>query len=152
MPGDLVNPVLTLEPARADDATAAGLQPVFATNTAYLQAAGEIGPGQTEISPTHAADYLAEETADPASRCLTLYDGDRAVIGTTALLVPHPREPYPWIGLLLIRGDLHSRGYGAAAADLVTHELAREAGRRSASACSTPTPARSRSGGATGSP
>jgi hypothetical protein len=73
-----------------------------------------------------ARDYLAEELARPCGRCLVVRDPEGVVIGTVSLLVPHPREPYPWIGLLLIDGTRHGEGLGTATADIVERQLSVE--------------------------
>jgi hypothetical protein len=115
---------VSVEVARVSDEEA--LAATFATNLDYFLAAGEVADDVDTVPRCVARDYLAEELARLRGRCLVVRDPQGVVVGTVSLLVPHPREPYPWIGLLLIDGARHGEGLGTATADIVEGQLSVE--------------------------
>jgi ribosomal protein S18 acetylase RimI-like enzyme len=56
---------------------------------------------------------------------IRLRDGG-TLIGTAALLVPHPPAGCPWVGLLIIHRDWQSQGLGREAALAIEEALAEE--------------------------
>ena len=115
---------VVLVPASHTDADA--LATVFASNVDYFRAAGDVEDDAESVPSTVAHEYLDEELHRRGGRCLLVLDRRREVVGTVAMLVPHPREPCPWIGLLLIDGSRHGEGLGTATAHAVEHLLADE--------------------------
>src|SRR5919198_1285595 len=70
--------------------------------------------------------YLYAESSREDGRCLAIRRRqDSVLVGTAALLVPHPAG-CAWIGLLIIRGDEHGQGLGREAALAIEAALARE--------------------------
>ncbi len=97
--------------------------PVFNSNADYLEAAEDKERYQLEDVEL----YLWQETTRENSRCLAIRLKESGeLIGTACLLVPHPREPAPWIGLLLLRRDQQRRGLGAEAAAAIEAALVDE--------------------------
>jgi hypothetical protein len=45
------------------------------------------------------------------------------LLGTSCMLVPNPRDGMPWRGLLLIHGDMQSRGIGNKSLGLIEEYL-----------------------------
>ena len=72
--------------------------------------------------------YLQVETRRENSHCLAIrFQDTNKLVGTAALVAPHPNKPFPWIGLLLIDRIWQGRGLGAEAAHAIEDRLA-EAG------------------------
>ena len=111
--------------AFATDQDLPQLQRLFDSNLAYLRIAGEVLPDAVGIADDHACRYMTAETSLPGGRCLVAVDGED-VVATVALVVPHPNEPYPWIGLLLVEGARQGRGIGGCVADAVEKLLSEE--------------------------
>jgi RimJ/RimL family protein N-acetyltransferase len=51
---------------------------------------------------------------------------DGAPIGTAEFLDENPSDGHPWLGLLLIRGDLQGQGYGSEALDVLLDYFGKE--------------------------
>lgn len=117
-------PVVRMRRATAADVDV--LAPTFATNLAYFQASGEVECAAVAVPDSLVRDHLDVELARRDGRCLVLSDAEGAVVGTACLLVTHPREPYPWIGLLLIDGRRQGEGLGSVAAEALEAVLADE--------------------------
>jgi RimJ/RimL family protein N-acetyltransferase len=99
------------------------LLPVFNSNTDYLEAAEDKERYQLDDVEL----YLWQETMRENSRCLAIRLRETGeLVGTACLLVPRPREPVLWIGLLLLRRDQQCRGLGAEAAAAIEAALAAE--------------------------
>jgi RimJ/RimL family protein N-acetyltransferase len=99
---------------------------LFNSNPDFIEASEQF-TGKRSYDPSDAEMYLWVETNRENSRCLAIRQRDTGeLIGTVSLLVPHHREPYPWIGLLLIHGQHHRRGFGTEAATAIEEALARE--------------------------
>lgn len=97
--------------------------PVFNSNADYLETAEDKEHYRLEDVEM----YLWQETMRENSRCLAIRLKETGeLVGTSCLLVPHPREPVPWIGLLLLRRDQQRRGLGAEAAAAIEAALAAE--------------------------
>lgn len=96
---------------------------LFNSNPDFIEAS-EPFTGRRTYELADAEMYLAQETSRENSRCLAvrLLETD-ALVGTACLLVPHDREPYPWIGLLLIHHDYQGQGLGAEVAGVLEETL-----------------------------
>lgn len=107
-------PQLLLEPLH-DLGLAQDLLPVFNSNPDFL-AISEPGTGRRSNDLEDIRKLLREELERPDSRCLAIWTRqERRLVGLACLLVPHPREPFPWLGLLIIDGRCQGQGYGAEA-------------------------------------
>ena len=132
-PGDGVGPCGTLSgvisvcavlAGEEDDTTVGRLLPVFRTNREYLVLARDITEG-AEITADLVRAHLRAGAQFAGGRSLLLL-ADGEVVGTASLLVPHPREPYPWIGLLLVHGERQRHGLGGRAVAVLEEGLAAE--------------------------
>jgi RimJ/RimL family protein N-acetyltransferase len=69
-------------------------------------------PRNFGLSRTHVEMYLYSESRRENGRCLAIrLRSDSSLVGTAALLVPHP-VGCPWIGLLMVHGSHQGRGLG----------------------------------------
>lgn len=108
----------------SDSGPAELLLPVFNSNPEYV-ANAEQDPGKVNYSIEDVEHYLAEESSREGSRCLAIWErASGQLIGTACLLVPHPKESLPWIGLLLVHSDYQSQGFGAEARASIEGALA----------------------------
>jgi GNAT superfamily N-acetyltransferase len=110
----------------ATTADQAALAATFRTNLTYFRAAGDVSENADSLPRSVVRDYLDAELTRPAGRCLIVRDSAGVVVGTVSMLAPHPREPFPWIGLLLIDGSRQGEGLGSVTADAVEGLLAAE--------------------------
>lgn len=95
---------------------------VFNTNPDYLEAS----EGKRTYDRGNVEQYLYTESSRENGRCLAIRRSpDGSLVGTAALLVPHPGG-CPWIGLLIIRGDEQAQGLGREAALAIEDALAKE--------------------------
>jgi GNAT superfamily N-acetyltransferase len=95
---------------------------VFNSNAGYLDAS----EGKRAYERGDVDRYLYTESSRENGRCLAVRRRqDGAVVGTAALLVPHPAG-CSWIGLLIVRGDEQGHGLGREAALAIEAALARE--------------------------
>jgi RimJ/RimL family protein N-acetyltransferase len=100
---------------------------VFNGNPDFI-AASERFTGKRAYDIADVKMYLQAETRRGNSHCLAIRLRDtNELIGTAALVAPHPNKPFPWIGLLLIDRAWQGRGLGAEAAHAIEDQLA-EAG------------------------
>jgi RimJ/RimL family protein N-acetyltransferase len=81
----------------------------------------EVGEGVPLEDP---AKFIAGELANPTGRCYTIVDDQ--VRGLICMIAQHPREPYPWIGTLLIDAARRRSGLGRAAIGALEQLLADE--------------------------
>jgi GNAT superfamily N-acetyltransferase len=102
----------------------AAVQQLWQTNLEYCRLAGELDPGGA-LRPDHARRFLHDELTRSGGR-VHLYVQDKDPVALTAELVPHPREPHPWIGLLLVDGVRQGVGIGARCVAAVHARLADE--------------------------
>jgi hypothetical protein len=114
---------------RAEDADdIAAVQRLWGTNLWYCRLAGELGPDGA-LPPDHARTFLQSELARVGAR-VSLYLQDEHAVALTAELVPHPREPYPWLGLLLVDGSRQGPGSVAGAWPRCTRASLTRAGKK----------------------
>ena len=105
-----------------DDVVA--VQRLWQTNLEYCRLAGELDPDGA-LPPDHARTFLRSELTRSGGR-VHLYLEEGHPVALTAELVPHPREPYPWIGLLLVDGARQGLRIGARCVAAVHARLAEE--------------------------
>lgn len=77
--------------------------PVFNSNPDFLDAS-TLHTGVRAFTEEDAAQFLWQNEVMENSHCLAIRANDR-LVGTATVLVPHPSEQQPWIGLLLIDLD-----------------------------------------------
>ncbi len=116
---------LRLSPVGESDQPAEFLE-VFNTNEDFIEASEQF-TGRRAYELSDAEMYLWQETNRENSRCLAIHLRDTgALVGTVCLLVPHDKEPYPWVGLLLIHGHHQRRGLGTEVVSALEGVLTRE--------------------------
>jgi RimJ/RimL family protein N-acetyltransferase len=117
---------LILEPVR-ETAQPQEFLPVFNSNPDFIEASEQfIGKRSYDLAEVEM--YLWQESVRENSRCLAIRLRETgALVGTAALVAPHPDGPYPWIGLLLIDATRQGQGLGTEAATAIEQALA-EAG------------------------
>lgn len=89
------------------------LAEIFSSDPDFLEAS----EGRRTFAATDVERFIAAEHAMGAKVHL-LQDGEQ-IVGVTTTLAPHPREPFPWVGLLLVDEPLRRKGYGPRAATLL---------------------------------
>lgn len=100
--------------------------PLFNSNPEFIEAS-ESFTGKRAFDLTDVEMYLWTEINRENSRCLALrLRATGELVGTAALLAPHPDGPFPWIGLLLINSAWQGQGLGAEAATAIETQLASE--------------------------
>lgn len=108
---------LSFRPLRQEDLPA--LLPVYETNPVYMTLS-EGAPGYTLEQLTQ---EWQEAAAEPDRTMLGIYrKEDDLTVGVADYLRRNPKDGMPWLGLLMVRGDLHRTGFGAEALQgLLTH-------------------------------
>lgn len=80
--------------------------PVFNDHPDFLDAS-TLHNGVRAFTEDDMAQFLWQNEVMEDSHCLAVRSAD-AVVGTVTLLVPHPREKQPWIGLFLVGAGVSS--------------------------------------------
>ncbi|MFC5910063.1 GNAT family N-acetyltransferase [Streptacidiphilus monticola] len=101
-------PRLALAPAVFTPDEISAVVDLYRTNPGYCRASGEYDPDEVRADQVEAD--LREEAEQ--SEVLLARDPDGRIVGLLCLLPEHPRDGHPWIGLLLVHGDLHGQGLG----------------------------------------
>ncbi|KRV49973.1 DNA mismatch repair protein MutT [Wenjunlia vitaminophila] len=99
---------------------------LYASNPEYLRAAGEYDPSDIPVARVE-ADLRAEVGTEGCAVLLARDAEDRAV-GLLSLLHRHPGDGYPWIGLLMVHGELRRRGVGRQLVALVEERFRDQGG------------------------
>jgi hypothetical protein len=92
---------------------------LYASNPEYWQAAGEYDPERADRVEAH----LRKEAGMEGAEILLARDPQGRLNGILSLLDRHPVDGLPWIGMLMIHGDLHRKGIGHALADMTETTL-----------------------------
>ena len=93
--------------------------PIFNSNPDYLEASD----GKHVFDRGDVERYLYAESSRENGRCLAIrFRETGALVGTAALLIPHP-SGYPWIGLLILDSDHQRRGLGRETAAAIEDDL-----------------------------
>jgi len=119
-------PPLSLSPLRLTPDDIAEVVGIYTSNPEYGRASGEYEPGRIQAQLVEAD--LREDTGTGGFDVLLARDIAGQVAGLVSVLREHPRDGYPWIGLLIVHGDQHRKGHGRLLANLVEERL-RAAGR-----------------------
>ncbi|MEV6332263.1 GNAT family N-acetyltransferase [Streptomyces sp. NPDC051909] len=110
-------PTLSLAPLGFSPQEIAEVVDLYATNPEYCRAAGEYDPEHIPADRVEAD--LREEADTEGCEVLIARDEDGRLVGLLCLLDRHPADDQPWIGLLLVHGDIHRQGIGRLLAGLV---------------------------------
>ncbi|MFJ9448474.1 GNAT family N-acetyltransferase [Kitasatospora sp. NPDC101235] len=108
---------LTLSPLRLSPDEIGEVVGIYRSNPEYCRAAGEYDPEHIPADRVEAD--LREEVGTEGCEVLLARDVDGRTAGLVSLLHRHPKDGYPWIGLLIVHGDQHRRGAGRLLVDLV---------------------------------
>lgn len=115
---------LSLSPLRLTPDDIAGVVGIYMSNPEYGRASGEYEPGRIQAQQVEAE--LREDMGAGGFDVLLARDIEGQVVGLASVLRQHPRDGYPWIGLLIVRGDQHRKGHGRLLAKLVEERLRAE--------------------------
>lgn len=81
---------------------------VFNSNPEFLDAS-TLHTGVTAFTTEDFEKFLWHNTVMENSHCLAIRVAEQ-IVGVVTLLVPHPREGQPWVGSLIVDGELeHER-------------------------------------------
>ncbi|MBY4277366.1 GNAT family N-acetyltransferase [Rhodococcus fascians] len=81
---------------------------VFNSNPKFLDAS-TLRTGVTAFTAEDVEKFLWHNTVMENSHCLVIRTAEQ-IVGVVTLLVPHPREGQPWVGSLIVDGELeHER-------------------------------------------
>ena len=105
--------LVTLAPLMPDAGILERLAEIFSSDPDFLLAS----QGKSAFTVADVAAYISREH-DGDGRIHLLTDGFR-IVGLATTLAPHPREPYPWVGLLLVDSSLRGQGFGRRASGLL---------------------------------
>ena len=113
---------LLMRPVSVDDDPAEFVA-VFNTNPEFIEASEE----KSAYDHGEVEAYLYSESNRENGRCLAIRLRDEGtLIGTAALLVPHPPAGCPWVGLLIIHRDWQGQRLGREATIAIEEALAAE--------------------------
>ncbi|MER5468275.1 GNAT family N-acetyltransferase [Streptomyces sp. NPDC002685] len=115
---------LSLSPLRFSPQEIAEAVGLYASNPEYCRAAGEYDPERIPADRVEAD--LREEADTEGCEVLLARDEQGRIVGLVCLLDRHPTDGHPWIGLLLVQGNLHRRGLGRRLAGLVEERFRHE--------------------------
>ncbi|MEV7025188.1 GNAT family N-acetyltransferase [Kitasatospora sp. NPDC093558] len=87
---------------------------VCETNPQYWRYSGDLDPDDLSVAGIHA--MLRDEARADGCELLTARAADGRTVGLAQVLLRHPRDGFPWIGLLLVDGRAHRSGHGRAIA------------------------------------
>jgi GNAT superfamily N-acetyltransferase len=114
-------PPLSLSPLRFSPDDIAEVVGIYASNPEYGRTSGEYDPAV--IQPRQVEAGLREDTDTGGFDVLLARDVQGQVVGLVSILRQHPRDGYPWIGLLMVHGDRRRNGNGRLLAGLVEERL-----------------------------
>ncbi|WP_405680531.1 GNAT family N-acetyltransferase [Streptomyces sp. NBC_00868] len=114
----------TLHPLAFSPGEIAEIVDLYASNPDYCRDAGEYDPEHIEADRVEAD--LREEAGTEACEVLLARDAQGTLVGLLSLLNRHPRDGRPWIGLLMVHGGLHRKGFGRLLVDLVEERFRSE--------------------------
>lgn len=83
---------------------------IYASNPEYCRGSGEYDPER--IAPEQVEADLREEADTDGGHVLLARDAGSRAVGLVCLLDRHPKDGYPWIGLLIVHGGRRRRGVG----------------------------------------
>lgn len=101
---------LSLVPLGFSSEEIAEVVDLYASNPEYCRAAGEYDPERIRAEQVEAD--LRDEAGIPGCEVLLARDGQERLVGMLCLLDRHPGDGQPWIGLLMVHGNLRGNGIG----------------------------------------
>jgi ribosomal protein S18 acetylase RimI-like enzyme len=104
--------VISLRAATLAGAELDSLYGICRSRADYWRVSGDLDPDVMSRAGVEAV--LREEAGTEGSETLVARDDDGQVVGFAELLLRHPIDGHPWIGLLLVDGRLGRRGHGRA--------------------------------------
>ncbi|MGI8332492.1 GNAT family N-acetyltransferase [Actinomadura scrupuli] len=90
------------------------LHGVCAANRSYWRRSGELDPENITVAAV--AAMLRDDLAGAGTELRIARDEAGRLVGFAEILLAHPVDGDPWIGLLLVDGRLRRHGYGRAIA------------------------------------
>ncbi|QKV96932.1 GNAT family N-acetyltransferase [Streptomyces sp. NA02950] len=114
-------PTLFLAPIRFSAQELSEVAGLYASNPSYCRAAGEYDPER--IPGDRLEDDLREEAGTDGCEVLLARDTGGRLVGLVCLLDRHPVDGFPWIGLLMVHGNLRRRGVGRQLTAIVEERL-----------------------------
>lgn len=102
--------MISLTPATLSDSEIDELHAVCSTNRRYWGYSGDLDPG--DVSRDAVTAMLREEAEADGCELQVARDADGRLVGFASLLLRHPVDGHPWIGLLLVDGRLRRQGHG----------------------------------------
>jgi L-amino acid N-acyltransferase YncA len=113
--------LLSLSPLRLAPDDIAEVVGIYTSNPEYGRTSGEYDPARIQAQQVEAG--LREDTGAGGFDVLLARDAEGQVVGLVSILRQHPRDGYPWIGLLMVHGDQHRKGHGRLLANLAVERL-----------------------------
>ncbi|MEV6012921.1 GNAT family N-acetyltransferase [Streptomyces sp. NPDC051976] len=114
---------LSLSPLRLTADDIADVVGIYASNPEYGRVSGEYDSAHIDARQVEAE---VRDDMTGGSVYLLAKDGDGTVVGLVSVLGQHPKDGYPWIGLLMVHGDRHRTGQGRRLALAVEERLRTE--------------------------
>jgi ribosomal protein S18 acetylase RimI-like enzyme len=115
---------LSLSPLRFSPQEIGEVVDLYASNPDYWRAAGEYDPENIQADLVEAD--LREESSTEGCEVLLARDAQGQLVGVLCLLDRHPTDGHPWIGLLMVHGNVRRKGIGRLLADLVEERFRSE--------------------------
>ncbi|MFD3330864.1 GNAT family N-acetyltransferase [Streptomyces sp. NPDC058701] len=112
---------LYLSPFRLAPEDIAEVVGIYTSNPEYGRASGEYDPARVQAHQVEAE--LRADTGTGGFDVLLAREVGGQVVGLASILRQHPKDGYPWIGLLMVHGDQHRQGHGRLLADLIEERL-----------------------------
>jgi GNAT superfamily N-acetyltransferase len=112
---------LSLSPLRLAPDDIAEVVGMYTSNPEYGRTSGEYEPERIQAQQVEAE--LREDAGAGGFDILLARDTESQVVGLVSVLRQHPRDGYPWIGLLIVHGEQHRKGYGRLLAELIEERL-----------------------------
>jgi hypothetical protein len=100
--------VITLTRARLDEDEIGQLDAICRSQAEYWRASGDQDPDA--MTRESVAAMLREDAEADGCETVVARDDDGRVVGFAQLLLRHPVDGCPWIGLLLVMGKAHRLG------------------------------------------
>ena len=114
--------MITLTTARLDDDEIGQLEAICRSQVEYWRISGDQDPDT--MTQESIAAMLREDAAADGCETVVARDSDGRVVGFAQLLLRHPVDGCPWIGLLLVDGRRGRRqGYGRAIVAAIEERL-----------------------------
>ncbi|MEV6601062.1 GNAT family N-acetyltransferase [Actinoplanes sp. NPDC051346] len=104
--------MVTLNRATLSGAELDSLDEICRSQPSYWRSSGDQDPDTMTRAQIEA--MLREDAEADGCETVVGRDSDGRIVGFAQLLLRHPEDGHPWIGLLLVDGRLGRRGHGRA--------------------------------------